>query len=238
MPGFAPFTWLLCVSRMCVMCAHAAHSSPRITSLAMAWVAMNGMLVAPADPVAALSSLSTQGGEVVRINGENLGPALPRAYVTDAWYGSGGVRYTFVNCTFTIPHSQLECVTVPGSGFGHHVQLSILGQAASLSNVLAYGSPGIVSSTPATVPTTGASVTITGVSFGGLAASIQVLVNGRATASSLLVSGSGLFGAHPFLSRHFFVAAKRFSPPTCTIAFCVVALHPMTRSRTLPCNSS
>lgn len=166
------------------------HSSPRITTLEMARVAMNGVLVVPSDPVAALSTLSTEGGEVVRINGINLGPALPRAYVTDAWYGSGGIRYNFVNCTFTIPHAQLECVTVPGSGFGHHVQLSILGQAATLSNVLAYGPPAISSSSPVTVPTTGATVTVTGVNFGGLAASIQVLVNGRVTASTLLVSGT------------------------------------------------
>ncbi len=53
------------------------------------WV--NGTLTRPSNPVAALAALSTEGGEVVRINGTNLGPAMPRSYVSAVWCVLGWV---------------------------------------------------------------------------------------------------------------------------------------------------
>ena len=187
-------TYALCTPSLWPMC-----SAPRITALAMVLVRAgdgSGALVPPTDPVAALSLLSTEGGEVIRITGTNLGPALPRSYVTDVWYGLGDARYTLVNCTFITPHEQLECVTVAGTGRGLHAHVSILGQVATMASSMSYAPPSVLLTSPAAVPTTGSIVTVNGTNFGATSASIQVLVNGLVTASTLMVrvwgcSGSG-----------------------------------------------
>ncbi len=40
-------------------------------------------------------------------------------------YGLSSTRYDLTNCTFTVAHSQLECVTVPGVGIGHRLQVCV-----------------------------------------------------------------------------------------------------------------
>lgn len=85
---------------------------------------VNGTLRSTTNPIAALATLSTEGGETVQINGTNFGPALPRSYVTDVWYGSGsGTQFSLTNCTFTVDETQIQCLTVPGVGTGYAMQV-------------------------------------------------------------------------------------------------------------------
>ena len=102
-------------------------SIPAVTSLSMASMLNNGALGPAVSPVGGLSALSTEGGEVIVINGTNLGPALPRSYVSAVWYGDGTSerRFDVTNCTFTVPHTQLECVTLPGTGAGYRLQVRV-----------------------------------------------------------------------------------------------------------------
>jgi hypothetical protein len=103
---------------------------PEVTALEMGAVYENGSLARPFNAVAALSALSTEGGEVLLINGTNLGPAVPRSYVSAVWYTNGALLYSLNNCTFLVPHRQFQCVTVPGVGFGHLLQvLFVCGEA-------------------------------------------------------------------------------------------------------------
>lgn len=55
--------------------------------------------------------LHTSGGEVVVINGDNFGPAYPRTYISSVTLGP-----YVPSCEMTIPHSQIQCVTVEGVG--------------------------------------------------------------------------------------------------------------------------
>ncbi len=72
-----------------------------------------------------LSTLSTVGGELLRITGLNLGPATPRAYVSSVYYGNPSVgKLVLNNCSFVTPHTQVECLTVPGVGTNHKMQVT------------------------------------------------------------------------------------------------------------------
>jgi len=83
-----------------------------VTALELVRVWVNGSLAAPVDPVAALASLATEGGETLRITGVNFGPALPRAYVSAVWYGSGGDSFDVTDCSLTMEHTQVRAVSV------------------------------------------------------------------------------------------------------------------------------
>ncbi len=64
-----------------------------------------------------MSSLSTEGGEVITIDGSNFGPAYPRTYISSVAYGNGAsAKYSLNNCTFVTAHTRLRCTTVPGVG--------------------------------------------------------------------------------------------------------------------------
>lgn len=82
---------------------------------------VNGSLVNTVNGTSMLASLSTEGGEVIRLTGSNFGPAYPRSYVSAIWYGPS---YFMSNCTFTEAHSEIECVSVPGTGSGYRLQVS------------------------------------------------------------------------------------------------------------------
>ena len=160
-------SWVLTIGNQTSQSPVTSYATPAITSVRMQLVLSNGSLVSPADPVASLSQLSTEGGEVISISGANLGPAMPRSYISAVWYGltsflhiceptvafccvdcylchagsvstlcwsrygAGTAKYDLSNCTFTVPHSQIQCITVPGVGFGHLAQVRCVSLAAS-----------------------------------------------------------------------------------------------------------
>ncbi len=73
-----------------------------------------------------LTSLSTEGGEVITIDGTDFGPAYPRAYVLAVRYGSSTVAYVPRNCSFVTPHRRLQCLTAPGVGTQLSVKVRML----------------------------------------------------------------------------------------------------------------
>ena len=72
---------------------------------------------------------STKGGEVVVVAGSNLGPSFTagRDVVT---YGPTGTEFVATDCTTAEKHTQLSCVTAPGTGAGHKWQVTIASQAS------------------------------------------------------------------------------------------------------------
>ena len=87
--------------------------------------------------------LSTEGNELIYIQGENFGP-IGKQYVGKVTYGPTGRDYVAKNCT-VIEHSEwMQCETVPGIGDQLHVVVSVLGQSSPSSEVyLSYGRPEI-----------------------------------------------------------------------------------------------
>jgi hypothetical protein len=138
-------------------------------------------------------TLCSPTGEIIRITGTNLGPAMPRSYVSAVWYGIGVTRYDISNCTFTVPHQQLECVTLPGVGTGHFFQLTVLSQTTAVSaSMLAYGPPSISAVLPTSLRTLGGTVSVSGLNFGLSLGNVVLLVNGRPAAASMPVAHSEL----------------------------------------------
>ena len=138
------------------------------------------------------SSMPTGGGDTFMLSGNMFGPAS--GYPNWVRYGLPGVngvtRYTagtpdavtlIPYCTVTVAHTQISCVTAPGTGRGFSVQAAVGGQA---SNVFAanigYGAPVMTAFTPSTGMATpgGENVVITGLNFGPVndpAAPIQAI---------------------------------------------------------------
>ncbi len=84
----------------------------------------NGTLVEAVNSTAALSALSTEGGETLEIVGVGFGPALPRSYVSAVWYGDTlANQYFLTYCTFTVAHTVLQCPTIAGKGAGFRLQV-------------------------------------------------------------------------------------------------------------------
>jgi len=130
------------------------------------------------------------GGEVITIVGDNFGPVSSYAYgapydliVGDLTYGprSDPSRYRPTNCT-VMSHTNIRCLTAPGSGNLLYWQVTIKGQTSQDSTACAadvtlcpsmgYARPNVLLVSPESGPTTGNNmvggfiVTITGTNFG------------------------------------------------------------------------
>ena len=127
--------WYLVCVRVCV-CVCVISSVPQITSLAMVELNVGGTLVPAVDPVRNLSSLSTEGGDVISITGTSFGPSTPRSYVSAVWYSNVQTVYSVSNCTFVEQQTQLQCISVPGVGVGMFAQVRSLGLQAQAVLVL------------------------------------------------------------------------------------------------------
>ncbi len=65
------------------------------------------------------------------------------------WYGSASTRYDLRNCTMSMPHVQLTCLSSPGAGTGYNLQVSVMYQASGLSTeVLSYRPPSLAAVAP------------------------------------------------------------------------------------------
>jgi hypothetical protein len=172
--------WRLTIDGLTSQSAVTSYSPPSVVDLEMVAVRTNDSgLATPVDPVAALGALSTEGGEVIRINGTNFGPAAPASFVDGVWLGSGPTRRDLANCTFLQAHHAIECLTPPGVGTGHRLKVSVLAQASGVSlEALSYHPPTIASVLPASLPTTGTFVFLRGSNFGNDPTNTSLLLNG------------------------------------------------------------
>lgn len=89
---------------------------------------------------------NTDGGQVVLIAGSQFGPR----YSSDDYshisvtYGPTGDEYTAASCRVSAAHSQLECLTVPGTGKDHSWRVWIGDQESALFDAMTSYSPPIV----------------------------------------------------------------------------------------------
>jgi IPT/TIG domain len=138
-----------------------------------------------------LGRLKTSGGETFLIDGTNFGPAFPRTFVNAVKLGNSLVP----NCTMTIPHKQLRCLSVPGVGTGLRWSVSVLEQTATSVDVVSYLPPRVVSSEPAAVSTDGGLVSLRGTNFGADHTAISLMFNGvHVTSFTLVVWSARLRG--------------------------------------------
>lgn len=175
----ANLLWRITINGLTSQSPVTSYAPPVISTLLAVAVRVGDELVPATSPLAALSTLSTQGGETVRITGLNFGPASPQSFVDGVWLVHGGSgRRNMVGCVFVMPHRALECQTPSGTGTGLRLQLSVLGQASGVSlDTVSYSPPQVSTVTPASVPTEGAFVSIEGVNFGSDLASTSVLLS-------------------------------------------------------------
>ena len=105
--------WRIIIDGLRSVASTTAYASPRIDS----FIAGN---------------LSTFGGDVVVVIGENFGPATP-SYLQDVTYGPSGTEYTAQNCSVVVDHTHISCVTVPGVGANLRWVVTIAGQPSEPS---------------------------------------------------------------------------------------------------------
>lgn len=93
-------------------------------------------------------------------------------------YGPSGTEFTALQCNVSIPHSQIACLTAPGTGRVLHWIVTVGGQQSGLSiATTSYAGPTILSVTPGNGPTVGGGiVTLSGVNFGTAYAASKLLV--------------------------------------------------------------
>ena len=128
--------------------------------------------------ISGMSGGSTDGGDVVVLTGQYFST---NQWFISATYGPTGAEYNASGCRVSVPHTQITCVSVPGTGRALTWVVNVRGQFSQRSAVTtSYAPPVIASVAPANGPTAGGTVvTLTGTNF-GLALksnSIQVLIN-------------------------------------------------------------
>ncbi|MFY7873630.1 MAG: IPT/TIG domain-containing protein, partial [Limnohabitans sp.] len=176
--GFS-IVWVLTIGNQTSQSPTTSYKAPTITSLRMSQVLVSDVLVAASSPVTSLTSLATEGGEVIVLNGTDLGPSANRTLVNAVSFGGGSYSYSLQNCTFLIAHQQLQCVTPAGVGSGFRAQVTVMYQSSGQSSdVLSYRAPSILVVSPSAIPTSGATVTLNGTSFGAAPEQISLFVNG------------------------------------------------------------
>jgi hypothetical protein len=163
----ANIVWRLTIDGLTSQSPVTSYSAPSLSSLTMESILVNGSVADPVDPVAALSRLSTEGGELIRIVGDDFGPEEPESFVDGVWLSDGSSRLDLANCSFVVPHHELMCATPSGVGVGLRLKLSVLAQATGVSlETLSYSPPEILSTTPVAVPTSGTFLYLQGYNFG------------------------------------------------------------------------
>ena len=121
---------------------------------------------------------STDGGELVVISGQYFSTQQFLGTVT---YGLGGAQFVARNCSVTVPHTQITCRTVPGTGRALQWVVTVGNQTSQRSAAItSYAIPSLAAAAPANGPTAGGvTITLTGANLGLSYASsvLQVLVN-------------------------------------------------------------
>jgi hypothetical protein len=98
----------------------------------------------------ALSTLNTEGGQLLELLGDNFGPSSPQQFVTAVMMGP----YALQGCTIATPHVRMLCRTPPGVGTGHAVTVAIADLVSSASEqLLGYAPPVIAVMTPGAIRT-------------------------------------------------------------------------------------
>jgi hypothetical protein len=190
-----------------------SYHAPVLTSIGL-WTpgssSVNGSSVNGSE--SALSSLDTQGGQVLAFIGNFFGPPAGATPIQATGlrrgdYPAGSGSVTTTACTVQgAGHTLVHCVTPPGVGVGYQWMLTIAGQASGLSvQTTSYGLPTITSTVvsgpgsfpdePHRAPTAGgATVTLTGTNFGDDPSTIALTWNG------VPVSGLVLTATHTQLT--------------------------------------
>ncbi|GMH50625.1 hypothetical protein TL16_g00827 [Triparma laevis f. inornata] len=88
---------------------------------------------------------STRGGQKLLIVGKNFGPASGEV-TPYAWYGDHASEYVAADCFVEVAHTQISCLTVEGTGFGHPLKLEVGEQPSNvyLANI-SYAAPTLTS---------------------------------------------------------------------------------------------
>ena len=119
-------------------------------------------------------------GAVVRVTGDNFGPAAAAGVaVVASAAGQRGAGFAFAGCAVTVPHTVIECGAVSGYGAGVLVTVSVLGQSSPpTASGLAYAPPRGVNVTGA-APCVGGPRMLVGYDLGApFPASVTLLVDG------------------------------------------------------------
>jgi hypothetical protein len=131
--GFS-IVWVLTIGNQTSQSPTTSYKAPTITSLRMASVFVNDTLVAASSPVGSLTSLATEGGEVLVLNGTDLGPSSNRTLVNAVSFSGGSFVYNLQSCSFVVAHQQLQCLTPPGVGSGFRAQVTVMYQSSGQSS--------------------------------------------------------------------------------------------------------
>jgi hypothetical protein len=78
-----------------------------------------------------LFGASTRGGQKLIVSGEHFGPSSNEPFPI-VQYGDDCEEYVAASCTVAVPHTQISCLTVEGTGFDHPLQVEV---GEQLSNV-------------------------------------------------------------------------------------------------------
>ena len=158
----AGLVWLVTIDGQQSIAPTTAYLAPVITSFSGAG-AVNA---------------STEGGDLVVISGQYFSTQQFLGTVT---YGLGGAQFVARNCSVTVPHTQITCRTVAGTGRALQWVVTVGNQTSQRSALTtSYAIPSLAAAAPANGPTAGGvTVTLTGANLGlSYAASVlQVLVN-------------------------------------------------------------
>jgi hypothetical protein len=181
MPGAGSnLVWRLTVDGLTSQSPVTSYAAPTLSQLSMVLVQDGDALVSPANDIASLGQLSTEGGELLRISGANFGPAVPASYVDRVWYAVDDLQFDMVNCSLQEPHAVLLCSTAEGVGVGLRLHVSVLGQSTPPSvQTLSYQAPRIDSTVPTALPTQGGFLFLHGFNFGNNPGGTQVVVDGE-----------------------------------------------------------
>ena len=158
----AGMTWTVTVDGQRSIAPTTAYLAPVITSFSGAG-AVNA---------------STDGGDLVVITGQYFSTQQFLGAVT---YGLGGAQFVAQNCTVTVPHTQISCRTVAGTGRALQWVVTVGNQTSARSATFtSYAIPTLTSAVPGSGPTSGGTVvTVTGANLGFsyAASNFQVLIN-------------------------------------------------------------
>ncbi|KAA0150008.1 hypothetical protein FNF31_07094 [Cafeteria roenbergensis] len=158
-------TWSITVDEQASVSPTTDYHPPEITGFA--------------GPAAA--DASTNGGQEIVIQGNYFSVGK---YLQSVTYGPTGSEFAAHGCHVSVPHKEIRCQTVPGTGRVLRWVVTVKGQASPLSSVsTSYARPVINATTPGNSATNGGVlVRVTGQDFGVKwpLSELSVLLNARA----------------------------------------------------------
>ena len=119
-----------------------SHGPPTITSVALLSGGSAGSDESAARRLLAGGVMATAGGEVVRLTGENLGPASGHVVTGTMGPTSDPTRYASSQCLVTVANTQVDCITPAGVGTDMRWQVTVGGIVSAQSeDTLDYKAP-------------------------------------------------------------------------------------------------